>query len=93
MPKAVRASVMLKHIARGTELSIMTVSRVVRDRPDVSPASRRKVLAAQFLASRTTPGARDERIIGTILSPEVVTSHSYFAGIIQGIADEVRRFD
>src|SRR3990172_8765779 len=83
----------------------MTVSRVVRGRPDVSPASRRRVLAAvrrlgyipnpaaHLLASRTAPGAGDERIIGTILSPEVVTSHSYFAGIIQGIADEARRFD
>jgi len=105
MPKPFRVPVTLKHIARDTGLSIMTVSRVVRGRPDVSSASRRRVLAAvrrlgyipnpaaQLLASRTAPGARDERIIGTILSPEVVTSHSYFAGIIQGIADEARRFD
>jgi LacI family transcriptional regulator len=97
--------VTLKHIARHTGLSIMTVSRVVRGRPDVSPASRRRVLAAvrrlgyipnpaaQLLASRTAPSAGGERIIGAILSPEVVTSHSYFAGIIQGIADEARRFD
>jgi DNA-binding LacI/PurR family transcriptional regulator len=97
--------VTLKHIAEQTGLSIMTASRVVRGRPDVSPASRRKVLAAvrrlgyipnpaaQLLATRTAPGPRGGRIIGTILSPEVVTSHSYFAGIIQGIADEARRFD
>jgi LacI family transcriptional regulator len=101
----VRAPVTLRHIAQHTGLSIMTVSRVVRGRPDVSPVSRRKVLAAvrrlgyipnpaaQLLASRAAPGPRDDRIIGTILSPEVVTSHSYFAGIIQGIADEARRFD
>ncbi len=105
MPTTVRGPVTLKHIARHTGLSIMTVSRVVRDRPDVSPASRRKVLAAvrrlgyipnpaaQLLASRAAPGPSHQRIIGTILSPEVVTSHSYFAGIIQGIADEARRFD
>ena len=105
MPRSLRAPVTLKHIARHTGLSIMTVSRVVRGRPDVSPASRRRVLAAvrrlgyipnpaaQLLVSRTAPSAGGERIIGTILSPEVVTSHSYFAGIIQGIADEARRFD
>jgi len=105
MPKPARAPVTLKHIARHTGLSIMTVSRVIRGRPDVSPASRRKVLAAvrrlgyipnpaaQLLASRSAPGPRGERIVGAILSPEVVTSHSYFAGIIQGIADEARRFD
>ena len=105
MPRPVRAPVTLKHIARHTGLSIMTVSRVVRGRPDVSPGSRQKVLAAvrrlgyipnpaaQLLASRAALGARGERIIGTILGPEVVTSHSYFAGIIQGIADEARRFD
>jgi DNA-binding LacI/PurR family transcriptional regulator len=105
MPTPVRAPVTLKHIARHTGLSIMTVSRVVRGRPDVSAASRRKVLAAvrrlgyipnpaaHVLASRTAASVGDERIIGTILSSEVVTSHSYFAGIIQGIADEARRFD
>jgi len=105
MKRSVRIPVTLKHIARYTGLSIMTVSRVVRGRPDVSPASRQKVLAAvrrlgyipnpaaQLLVTRHTPGPKDERIIGTIFSQEVVTSHSYFAGIIQGIADEARRSD
>lgn len=105
MPKPARAPVTLKHIAQQTGLSIMTVSRVVRGRPDVSPASRRKVLAAvrrlgyipnpaaQLLVTRTAPGPQDDRIIGTLFSREVVTSHSYFAGIIQGIADEARRWD
>ncbi len=105
MPKFVRTSVTLRDIARHTGLSIMTVSRVVRDRPDVSAASRRKVEAAvrrlgyipnpaaQLLVSRTAPGPRGDRIVGTIFSREVVTSHSYFAGIIQGIADEARRSD
>ncbi len=105
MPKSVPASVTLKHIAHHTGLSIMTVSRVVRGRPDVSPASRRKVLAAvqrlgyipnpaaQLLVTRAAPATEDRRIIGTIFSREVVTSHSYFAGIIQGIADEARRSD
>ena len=83
----------------------MTVSRVVRGRPDVSATSRRRVLAAvrrlgyipnpaaQLLVTRTASGPRDDRIIGAIFSREVVTSHSYFAGIIQGIADEARRSD
>lgn len=95
----------LKHIAQYTGLSIMTVSRVVRGRPDVSPLSRQKVLAAvqrlgyipdpaaQLLVTRGAPGPKDDRIIGTIFSQEVVTSHSYFAAIIQGIADEARRSD
>jgi DNA-binding LacI/PurR family transcriptional regulator len=93
----------LKDIAGATGLSIMTVSRVVRGRPDVSAASRQKVLAAvqrlgyipnpaaQLLAGRTGPDA--ERIIGALFSREVVTSHSYFAGIIQGIADEAAQRD
>jgi DNA-binding LacI/PurR family transcriptional regulator len=105
MPKPAGMPTTLKHIADYTGLSIMTVSRVVRGRPDVSAGSRRKVLtavrrlgyipnpAAQLLASRSVPGAPSDRIIGTIFSREVVTSHSYFAGIIQGIADEARRFD
>jgi LacI family transcriptional regulator len=96
--------VTLKDIAEHTRLSIMTVSRAVRGRPDVSIVSRRKVLAAvqrlgyipnpaaRQLASRA-PAPGQDRIIGTILSREVVTSHSYFAGIIQGIADEARRWD
>jgi LacI family transcriptional regulator len=97
--------VTLKHIADDTGLSIMTVSRVVRGRPDVSPSSRQKVLAAirrlgyipnpaaQLLVTRTAPDAPTARIVGTIFSREVVTSHSYFAGIIQGIADEARHLD
>lgn len=96
--------VTLKDIAQHTGLSIMTVSRVVRGRPDVSAVSRRRVLAAvqrlgyipnpaaRQLASRK-PATQQDRIIGTIFSREVVTSHSYFAGIIQGIADEARRRD
>jgi DNA-binding LacI/PurR family transcriptional regulator len=104
MPKTQWSPVTLKDIAEHTGLSIMTVSRVVRGRPDVSAASRRKVLAAvQRLGYIPNPAARQlvsrapapgqDRIIGTILSREVVTSHSYFAGILQGIADEAPRWD
>jgi LacI family transcriptional regulator len=104
MPKTQWSPVTLKDIAEHTGLSIMTVSRVVRGRPDVSATSRRRVLnavqrlgyipnpAARQLVSRT-PAPHQDRIIGTIFSREVVTSHSYFAGIIQGIADEARRWD
>ena len=100
-----RSPVRLKDIAEHTGLSIMTVSRVVRGRPDVGMASRRKVLAAvQRLGYIPNPAARQlvtrtpahdagNRIIGTIFSREVVTSHSYFSGIIQGIADEARHHD
>jgi len=100
--KPQRSPVTLKDIARQTGLSIMTVSRVVRGRPDVSAANRRRVLtavrrlgyipnpAARQLVTRGPSQAQAERIIGTIFSREVVTSHSYFAGIIEGIADEAR---
>ncbi len=104
MPKTRCSPVTLKDIAEHTGLSIMTVSRVVRGRADVSAASRRRILAAvQRLGYIPNPAARQlvsraaaprhDRIIGTIFSREVVTSHSYFAGIIQGIADEARRWD
>jgi DNA-binding LacI/PurR family transcriptional regulator len=105
VPKPSRSAVTLKDIARHTGLSVMTVSRVVRGRPDVSPASRRRVLgavrrlgylpnpAARQLVTRAPSLPQAERIIGTILSREVVTSHSYFAGILEGIADEARRRD
>ena len=104
MPRPSRSSVTLKHIANHTGLSMMTVSRVVRARPDVSQASRRKVLAAvrrlgylpnpaaRSLVTRT-PTPTHERIVGTLFSREVVTSHSYFAGIIQGLTDEARQQD
>ena len=104
MAKPRWSAVTLKDIAQHTGLSIMTVSRVVRGRPDVSTASRRKVLtavrrlgyipnpAARQLVSRVAVPGQD-RIIGTIFSREVVTSHSYFAGIIQGIAEEARHWD
>ena len=100
-----RSPVRLKDIAEHTGLSIMTVSRVVRGRPDVGAASRRQVLAAvqrlgyipnpaaRQLVTRTPAHGREERIIGAIFSREVVTAHSYFAGIIQGIADEARHWD
>jgi LacI family transcriptional regulator len=104
MPPKIRPRVTLKDIAAHTGLSIMTISRVVRGRPDVGAASRQKVLAAvhrlgyvpnpaaRLLASRS-PQPDTGRIIGTILSREVVTSHSYFSGILQGIADEARHHD
>ncbi len=105
MPKSHWSPVTLKDIAEQTGLSIMTVSRVVRGRPDVGPASRRKVLtaiqrlgyipnaAARQLVTRTATGGGEDRIIGTVLSREVVTSHSYFSAVIKGIADEARQHD
>lgn len=104
MARTIRPAVTLKEIAKNTGLSIMTVSRVVRGHPDVGAANRRRVLAmvrrlgyipnpaARQLASGTSAD-RDERIIGTVLSREVVTSHSYFAGILAGLADEARQRD
>jgi LacI family transcriptional regulator len=104
MARTARSAVTLKEVARHTGLSVMTVSRVVRGHPDVGAANRRKVLAvvrrlgyipnaaARQLASCAPDGGRD-RIIGTVLSREVVTSHSYFAGIIQGVAEEARQRD
>ncbi len=104
MARTPRPAVTLKAIAQRTGLSVMTVSRVVRGHPDVGAVNRRKVLAvarqlgyvpnvaARQLASGV-PSAHGDRIVGTVLSQEVVTSHSYFAGIIQGLADEARQRD
>ena len=84
---------------------MMTVSRAVRSRPDVSAATRRRVLAtvrrlgyipnpaARTLVSRSAMPLDSARIIGAILSREVVTAHSYFSGILHGIAQEARAND
>jgi DNA-binding LacI/PurR family transcriptional regulator len=104
MAGGARLPIRLKDIAKQTGLSIMTVSRVVRGRPDVSPASRRTVLAAvkrlgylpnpaaRSLVTRT-PALPRERILGALFSREVITAHSYFAEILQGIAAEARHLD
>jgi transcriptional regulator with XRE-family HTH domain len=76
MPKPARAPVTLKHIAQHTGLSIMTVSRVVRGRPDVSPASRRKVLTAvRRLGYIPNPAA--QLPCGSIRAAAILASRSH----------------
>jgi len=73
MPKPARAPVMVKHIAQHTGPSIMTVSRVVRGRPDVSPASRRKVLTAvRRLGYIPNPAA--QLLCGSIRAAAILSS-------------------
>jgi LacI family transcriptional regulator len=104
MARTNRTAVTLRDIAEHTGLSIMTVSRVIRGHPDVGQQNRRKVLStARRLGYIPNPAARQlalgvgaigqGRIIGTIFSREIVTSHSFFAEIIRGIADEAHLHD
>ena len=94
MPSNVpRSPVRLKDIARDLNVSVMTVSKVVRGCADVGPATRSRVLArikelnyqpnwiARSLAARRT------FIIGLIV-PDLM--HSFFAEIAKGVSTSLR---
>lgn len=93
MPNAPQAPVRLKDIARDLNVSVMTVSKVVRGCADVGPETRSRVLArikelnyqpnwvARSLAARRT------FIIGLIV-PDLM--HSFFAEIAKGISKALR---
>src|SRR5437016_2818789 len=85
--------VRLKDIAEELNVSVMTVSKVVRGQTDVSEATRKRVLArvrelnyqpnwiARSLAARQT------FIIGLVV-PDLM--HSFFAEIAKGVAAAMR---
>jgi LacI family transcriptional regulator len=89
MPQPPKSAVRLKDIARDLDVSVMTVSKVVRGCVDVGAETRRKVLArikelnyqpnwvARSLAARRT------FMIGLIV-PDLI--HSFFAEIAKGVA-------
>ena len=93
MPNPPSAPVRLKDIAQDLNVSVMTVSKVVRGCADVGPATRSRVLArikelnyqpnwvARSLAGRRT------FMIGVIV-PDLM--HSFFAEIAKGISTAIR---
>jgi LacI family transcriptional regulator len=93
MPQAPSSPVRLKDIARELNVSVMTVSKVVRECADVGAETRSRVLAkikemnyqpnwvARSLAARRT------FIIGLIV-PDLM--HSFFAEIAKGVAEAIR---
>ena len=95
MPTQTHAPVRLKDIARDLNVSVMTVSKVVRGCADVGAETRKRVLArikelnyqpnwiARSLAGRRT------YIIGLVV-PDLM--HSFFAEIAKGISSTIRPF-
>jgi LacI family transcriptional regulator len=93
MPQAPAAPVRLKDIARELNVSVMTVSKVVRGCADVGADTRGRVMAkikelnyqpnwvARSLAARRT------FMIGLIV-PDLM--HSFFAEIAKGVAETIR---
>src|SRR5919205_3308744 len=93
MPNQPSSPVRLKDIARDLNVSVMTVSKVVRGRPDVGAETRSRVLArikelnyqpnwvARSLAARRT------FMIGLVV-PDLM--HSFFAEIAKGVAAAIR---
>jgi LacI family transcriptional regulator len=93
MPTSTKSPVRLKDIARDLNVSVMTVSKVVRACADVGPETRKRVLArikelnyqpnwvARSLAARRT------FMIGLIV-PDLM--HSFFAEIAKGVSAAIR---
>jgi len=93
MPQAPSSPVRLKDIAKELNVSVMTVSKVVRDCADVGAETRSRVLAkvkemnyqpnwvARSLAARRT------FMIGLIV-PDLM--HSFFAEIAKGVSETIR---
>lgn len=83
-------SVTIKEIANILGIAVSTVSRALHDAYDVSPETRKKVMAmAEELDYRPNPYAvnlvtRRTNIIGVLL-PEIATHH--FSTIVKGIQD------
>jgi len=84
----------LKQIAETLGISITTVSKALKDYPDVSPKTRKAVLElAQSLSYTPNSFAvnlrtKESRTIGLII-PEVV--HHFFSNVINGIIDEAEK--
>lgn len=82
----------MKDIARDLALSVVTVSKVLRNHPDISPATRKRVLqrAKELnyqpnLAARALATGRTD-LIGLIV-PDLV--HPFFAQVAQGLSTKL----
>src|SRR5215213_3944734 len=85
--------VTLEHIARALNVSKMTVSRAINDHPEISRATRERVLATarkmnyrpnQFARALTTSHSH---LLGIVV-PDLM--HSYFAEICRGVEAHAR---
>lgn len=86
--------VRLKEVAERAAVSIMTVSKVLRDAPDISPATKARVRAlaqqmgyvpnsvAQGLRTRTT------RLLGLVIP---ASSNPYYARLVMGLEEEAHQ--
>lgn len=84
----------LKQIAETLGISITTVSKALKNYPDVSPKTRKAVLDLAKSLSYTPNSfavnlrTKESRTIGLII-PEVV--HHFFSNVINGIIDEAEK--
>lgn len=87
-------SVTIKDLARITGFSINTISRALKDKPDVKPQTKEKILAAAkeagYVANALAGSLRHGRrnVIGALLSAD--SSNPVFAEMIVGIENQVR---
>jgi len=95
MPNPMQAPVRLKDIARDLNVSVMTVSKVVRGCADVGADTRKRVLARikelnyqPNWVARSLAGHRTY-MIGLVV-PDLM--HSFFAEIAKGISSTIRPF-
>jgi LacI family transcriptional regulator len=85
--------VILKDIARALDISVITVSKVMRDQPDVAAETRKRVLAkAQELGYRPNLTARGlvtgkSSQVGVIV-PTLL--HPFFAEVLEGLASTMK---
>jgi len=86
-----KTQITIKDIARELNISPSTVSRALKDHPDISPATKKAVneLADKY---KYTPNAvalslrmKKTNVIGVVI-PEIV--HFYFSSVISGIEEE-----
>ena len=84
----------LRDIAQQLGITVATVSRALKDYPDISPATKKAVLeVAEKLRYRPNPIAlhlrnNRSRVIGVVV-PEIV--HYFFSSVISGIIDVADR--
>jgi len=86
--------VILKDIARALDISVITVSKVMRDQPDVAAETRKRVLAkAQELGYRPNLTARSlvtgkSSQVGVIV-PTLL--HPFFAEVLEGLSSAMKQ--